>query len=94
MRQIIVKPILTEKTINLASELNQYTFEVSGETTKKQVATRIAEKYEVEVESVRIQNRLGKIKRFGSKSSGRRKNSKRAIVQLNKKDKIDSFEIK
>ncbi|MBD3280259.1 50S ribosomal protein L23 [Candidatus Dojkabacteria bacterium] len=94
MKQVLIRPILTEKTINLADDLNQYTFEVSVGANKKNVAEALAEKFDVSVESVKIINRLGKVKRFGIKSIGKRKDTKRAIVRLDKKDKIDLFEMK
>ena len=94
MRQILIKPILTEKTIGLANGLNQYTFEVNEAATKTQVAESVTKKFDVVVKSVKMINRLGKVKRLGTKSAGRRKDVKRAIVKLDKKNKIDIFEMK
>ena len=86
MKQVLVKPILTEKTIVLANAMNQYTFEVVGDANKNSVADAIAKKFAVKVEAVKIVNRLGKMKRFGARSVGRRQNTKRAIVKLEKND--------
>lgn len=95
MRVIIKRPILTEKTYKLANDNNQYTFEVSNDADKKQVARAIEDKFNVEVKDVKIINILGKTKRFGAaRKAGKRSDIKKAVVTLNPKQSIDLFEIK
>ena len=95
MKYVLIRPILTEKSLKLAKESNKYTFEVSRDVNKFEIKKAIERKYDVNVKNVRIINMLGKIKRFGSKRiEGRRKDFKKAIVTLDKKDKIDIFEMK
>ncbi len=95
MRIILKRPILTEKTYKLAQDNNQYTFEVSLEANKKQIAKAIQDKFSVDVTGVKIVNILGKNKRFGiGRRLGKRSDSKKAIITLKPKQSIDLFEIK
>lgn len=95
MKKILIKPILTEKTYSLASDLNQYTFEVTLKATKDEVNRAVREKFGVEVIKIRIINKLGRSVSFGkTRIPGKRKNQKKAIVTLKKGDKIDLFEMK
>lgn len=92
---ILVKPLLTEKTYRNASDLNSYTFLVAREADKNQITNEIERKFEVDVIKVRTINQLGKIKIFGAKrSKGARQNTKKAIITLKKGQKIDLFEMK
>ncbi len=91
----LVRPILTEKSLDLAKTLNKYTFEVKKDAGKFEIKKAIEKKYSVKVINVRIINTLGKKIRFSARRiEGRRKNTKKAIVTLDKKDKIDIFEVK
>ena len=95
MKHILIRPILTEKSLKLAKDLNKYTFAVNTKVNKIEIKKAIEDKYDVKVVNVKVINVLGKVKRFGAKRiEGRRKNFKKAIVTLNKKDKIDIFEVK
>ncbi len=92
---ILIKPIVTEKTIELVNKLNKYTFMVLPSAEKIEISRAIASKFGVKVLSVQTQNLLGKKVRFGKdRRSGRRSDSKKAIVTLKAGDKIDLFDIK
>jgi large subunit ribosomal protein L23 len=91
----IVKPLISEKTMRLADELNQYTFIVNPKAGKIAIGKSIAEKYSVKVENVRLLNVLGKKVMFGkTRQKGRRSTYKKAIVTLKKGDSIEVFNIK
>lgn len=95
MKQVLIRPILTEKTINLAETQKQYTFEVSLNATKDEIRKAVENKFEVKVTDVKVINILGKIKRFGAfRKPGKRKDIRKAIVKLAGKDTIDLFEMK
>ncbi len=95
MKHILIRPVLTEKSLKLAKELNKYTFEVNKKVNKFEIKHAIEEKFDVKVKSIKIINTLGKVKRFGAKRlEGRRKSVKKAVVTLDSKDKIDIFEVK
>lgn len=89
---ILKRPIITEKTLSLASR-GWYTFEVSSLATKPQVARAIADQFKVNVLSVSTLNVKGKTRRVGKMrkeiESGK---SKKAIVRIGKDQKIALFE--
>jgi len=55
------RPIITEKTMNL-TKLGLYTFEVSPEVSKLQIAKLIKDKFNVDVISIKTVNIAGKKK--------------------------------
>ncbi len=90
MREIIKRPILTEKAKELA-KLGQYTFEVEKDVTKSEIKRKIEETFGVEVEKVRIIKVPSK-KRVFRGFLGEKKGYKKAIVKLKKGQKIEIFE--
>jgi large subunit ribosomal protein L23 len=95
MKTIVLKPIITEKSINEANARNKYTFMVNPDANKIEIAAEIATKFDVKVKDVRVANFLGKKVRFGKKRiSGVRSDYKKAIVTLEKGSKISIFELK
>jgi large subunit ribosomal protein L23 len=88
--QIIVKPSVTEKAMYQATELNQYTFRVNPAATKTEIKSAIEKLFEVKVTGVSTQTRKGKPRRYKF-TYGRTKDWKKAIVTLDKEDKIDFF---
>ncbi|MFC4590435.1 50S ribosomal protein L23 [Sphaerisporangium corydalis] len=89
-RDIIIKPIVSEKSYGLIDEHNKYTFLVRKTANKTQVKIAIEQIFGVKVTSVNTINRQGKRKRtkFGY---GQRPSTKRAIVSLVDGDRIDIF---
>lgn len=79
-RDIIVRPIVSEKSYNLIDQ-GKYTFEVHPEANKSEIKAAIEKIFDVKVASVNTLNRQGKTRRtrFGQ---GKRKDTKRAIVTL------------
>lgn len=89
---VIKRPIITEKSMKLASQ-GFYTFEIDKDATKLIVAKKVAEKFSVKVLKVKIINTKSKIKsqkkvRRNYQSAG----FKKAIVQISKDQKIAIFE--
>lgn len=94
MKRVLIRPIITEKTIADADERNQYTFLVAKAANKLEIAKAIADKFEVTVENVKTLNILGKHVSFGKKRiPGIRSTFKKAIVRLKSGDSIDIFNI-
>ncbi len=89
--QVIIRPIITEKSMRLKEEENKYTFEVHPKATKKDIKDAIEKLFDVKVEKVNTINVKGKRKRVG-RIITRRKNWKKAIVKLREGDKIEFFE--
>jgi large subunit ribosomal protein L23 len=89
-RDIILMPIVSEKSYDLIERNNTYTFEVDPRSNKDQIRDAVEEIFDVKVLSVNTMNRRGKLKRTGY-VMGRRKNTKRALVKLAEGDSIDLF---
>ena len=65
LHDIIIRPLVTEKTARAEAENNVYTFEVGIDSNKVQIADAVQRLFGVKVETVRTQSVRGKIKRFG-----------------------------
>ena len=90
---IIKKPITTEKSTNL-QQFNQYSFEVSRDSTSFQIKNAIEAIFKVKVNKVNTSILRGKGKTFKGQY-GFRKDIKKAIVTLQEGNTIDSsLEIK
>lgn len=93
--KILIKPIITEKSLKLVDEQNQYTFLVGRYASKGKVKSKVEKKFNVTVLKTRIINIIGKKVSWGKKRiSGRRSDRKKAIVTLKKSDSIDLFKVK
>jgi len=85
---LLIKPLITEKTRNLAIKENKYVFNVKKESNKKEIKKAIENLYKVEVINVNIINTKSKPKRLG-RSLGKTKGFKKAIVTIRKGQTID-----
>jgi large subunit ribosomal protein L23 len=88
---VIVRPIVTEKSSLLKDGGNQYVFEVARTANKIEITKAVERLFKVKVMSVRVMNMEGKKRRLG-KFSGKRPDWRKAIVKVNRKDKISFFE--
>jgi len=89
-RDIIIKPVVTEKSMNLLAD-NKYTFIVDKKSNKTEIKNAIEDIFKVRVEKVYTINVKGKPKRMG-KFVGRTSDRKKAIVSLKSGQKIKLFE--
>jgi large subunit ribosomal protein L23 len=81
LANILYAPIISEKSSNAADHSNQFVFKVKKSATKLQIKHAVELMFKVEVDSVRVLNVKGKIKRFG-RSLGKRSDWKKAYVKL------------
>jgi len=91
MIQIIKKPIITEKAMNLASQ-RQYVFEVHPDANKIQIKQEIEKMFEVNVTSVRTVRIKGKNKLRMTKRGlmrGRTPLKKKAYITLKEGQSIE-----
>ena len=79
--QIIIRPLVTEKSTHQTSRYRAYPFEVNPWATKDEIKAAVESLFNVQVEKVRTQNRHGKKRRYRFKL-GRLPNWKKAIVTL------------
>ncbi len=80
-RDIILRPIITEKSVKNTDQDNKYTFEVKRDANKTQVKQAIEAIFGVKVEKVNIVNVRPKAKRMG-KYAGTTKAVRKAIVKV------------
>lgn len=92
MKTIMLKPVVTEKSLRLAQN-NQFTFNINSDVNKIEFARFLAQKYKVEVRSVRISKLPGKPKGRLRQVSGRTKAQIKAVVTLKKGQTIPGFEL-
>ena len=85
--QVIKYPILTEKTENLRSAKNLYTFAVDVRSNKVEIRQAIEFIFDVKVLNVRVVNYDKKAASLG-RSKGFKPAVKKAYVQLDEKSKI------
>ncbi len=93
LMQIILAPIVTEKATMVADKNQQVAFRVIADATKPEIKAAVELLFKVEVESVQVLNRKGKVKRFG-RFVGRRRNERKAYVCLKDGQEIDFAEVK
>lgn len=86
--QILVAPVISEKSTRVADKHQQVVFEVIPDADKSEIRRAVEKAFNVEVESVKVLNVRGKIKRFG-RTPGARKNRKKAYVRLKEGHDID-----
>lgn len=88
--EIIKRPIITEKSLQLVENLNQYTFEVDRRANKVQIKKAVEELFSVSVVKVNVINTTPKQKRVGQ-YTGYAAEKTKAIVTLKLNDKIEKF---
>ena len=89
--QVLIAPVVTEKSTRAAENHGQAVFQVANSATRNDVKLAIEQAFDVEVESVKILNVKGKTKRFG-KSIGKRNDRKKAYIRLKDGSDIDFAE--
>ncbi len=94
IKDILKKPIITEKLTEQGETLNKYGFIVDRKANKLQIRNAIEEMYGVTVESVNTMNYRGKERMRYTKAGiirGKENDYKRAIVTLSEGDTIDFY---
>ncbi|MFA4912865.1 MAG: 50S ribosomal protein L23 [Alcaligenaceae bacterium] len=90
--QIILAPIVTEKATFVAEKNQQVAFRVVDTATKPEIKAAVELLFKVQVESVQVLNRKGKVKRFG-RFMGKRRSERKAYVSLKDGQEIDFAEV-
>ena len=92
VHDIIIRPLLTERSNDLQEGQNAYSFEVARSANKIEIKEAVEKIFKVKVKKVRVMNYEGKKKRIG-KFEGRRRSWKKALVYLaDDSQRIDFFE--
>lgn len=88
--EIVLRPLITEKTLRIAERENSYTFQVLRTANKVQVRDAVERLFDVSVVGVRTQNIMGKFRRVG-RSFGATSNWKKAVVKVKEGDTIEFY---
>ena len=89
--QILIRPLVTEKSHEQLDRHGAYTFVVANDANKIEIAGAIEKQFNVKVKDVRTMRYAGKEKRMG-KWVGRKASWKKAVVTLAEGDSIEIFE--
>ncbi len=88
---VLVKPILSEKSLSYRETEQKYTFLVDKLATKTDIKRAVEKLFEVEVQAVNTCITRGKVKRRGTNVS-RESSKKKAVITLKPGQKIKMFE--
>ena len=90
-RSVLLRPLMTEKSMRQKDELNAVTFEVRRDANKVEIRQAVEKVFNVKVAEVRTSAREGKWKRMG-RFEGQRPAWKKAVVTLRPGHKIELVE--
>jgi large subunit ribosomal protein L23 len=90
-RQIIIRPVVTERSTALADDSGKYTFIVHRDANKIEIKNAVQSLFDVKVRDVRTANFRGKARRVG-RSQGHKAAFKKAVVTLVAGERIDVYE--
>jgi large subunit ribosomal protein L23 len=93
-KQVLIKPIISEKSEQLSDNFNQYSFVVNKKSNKIEIGKAIEEMYQVKVASVNTMIMPSRAKSRNTKSGvlkGSISSYKKAIVKLASGEEIDFF---
>ncbi|MFZ5532537.1 MAG: 50S ribosomal protein L23 [Pseudomonadota bacterium] len=86
--QILLEPVVTEKSTLVADAGNQAVFKVRRDATKAEIKTAVESLFSVRVLDVNVVNLKGKTKRHG-RFVGKRSGTRKAYVRLSDDSRIE-----
>jgi large subunit ribosomal protein L23 len=93
-KNILIKPLITEKAEKISERGNQYSFVVDKKANKLEIKKAVEEMYKVNISDVNTLVMPAKVKSRSSRSGviqGRKSSFKKAIVTVVKGEEIDFF---
>lgn len=97
--EIVMRPIITEKTTRQIDDGNVYAFVVAEDANKIEIGQAVEKIWDVKVEKVRTMRYAGKARRSlmgrmsRNRNVGRRASFKKALVKLAEGDEIEFYEL-
>ncbi len=88
--QIILRPVITEKSTILKDKNHEVCFAVARDANKTEIKKAVEHLFKVKVADVRTQIRPGKERRVG-RNSGYRPDWKKAFVRLKEGEKMIAY---
>jgi len=89
-REIILRPLITEKTSVLQEAANVLCFQVARGANKIEIRQAVEKLFGVKVQAVQVVNMRGKLRRFG-RFAGYRPDWRKAYVRLAPGQKAPEF---
>jgi large subunit ribosomal protein L23 len=90
LENVLIKPLLTEKTSKVTEAFNRYAFVVNRKANKNHIKDAVEKFFDVKVISVHTSVLPGKTKRAG-RGYKKTASTKKAYVQLQDGQKIEFF---
>lgn len=90
--EVLIAPILSEKSVINKDEQNRYTFRVNPKANKTEIKAAVETVFKVKVSAVRTAILPGKLHRVG-RHEGYRSDWKKAIVTVKAGQKIDMTDL-
>ena len=81
LMNVVLAPVVSEKSTFVADKNRQYVFRVADRATKPQIKAAVELMFKTKVDGVTLLNVRGKERRFG-RLSGRKRSWKKAYVRL------------
>ena len=81
LMNVVLAPVVSEKSTFVADKSRQYVFRVADGATKPQIKAAVELMFKTKVEGVTVSNVKGKERRFG-RTIGRKRSWKKAYVRL------------
>jgi len=88
LMQVLVSPVISEKSTMAADTSRQFVFRVLPDASKPEIKKAVELMFDVKVNAVKVVNIKGKSKRFG-RLMGRRNGIRKAYVKLAEGSDID-----
>ena len=85
---LVLSPVITEKSTDISDRHGQLTFRVARDATKPEIKAAVEGLFDVKVERVNTLNQQGKVKKFRG-IRGKRAAYKKAMVTLAEGQSID-----
>jgi len=93
VEEILLEPVITEKSIREQELSDQYSFRVHPDANKIEIRQAVEQKFDVDVEDIRTMNVSGKEKRLRrGAAAGYQSDWKKAMVRISDDDQIEIVE--
>ena len=89
--EVIIEPLITEKTMALMQNANKITVKVSESANKIEIKEAFQRIFQVKVIDVKVANQVGKTTTRGGRYKGTISGFKKAIVKVAEGEAIDLF---
>lgn len=91
LENVLIKPLMTEKSSAETEATNRYSFQVNLKANKNQIKLAVEKFFDVKVLNVRTSVGPGKLRRSGNRAQRKSTSTKKAWVQIQDGQKIEFF---